>query len=68
MFNEITENYEIAVLVFMLMMPGITPYAQRGKKSNMSQIREFPYPLGENHSKNLPMGVWRLYGVIWTFL
>lgn len=31
LFNEITENYEIAVLVFMLMMPGITPYAQRGK-------------------------------------
>lgn len=65
LFNEITENYEIAVLVFMLMMPGITPYAQRGKRSNMSQIREFPYPLGENHSKNLPMGVWRF---VWSHL
>lgn len=65
LFNEITENYEVAVLVFMLMMPGITPYTQRGRKSDRGNVKEFPYPLGENHSKNLPVGLWRF---VWSHL
>lgn len=65
LFNEYTEKYEIAVLVFMLMMPGITPYAQRGRKAGSGKTREFPYPLGEIPSKKLPVGFWRF---MWSHL
>lgn len=55
------ENFGVATLLFMIMLPGKAPYAQRGGEDMGEAIRgmQFPYPLGEHRSENIPEGDWR---------
>lgn len=54
------ENFAIATLLFMLMLPGKPPYAHVGGGSPMENIKAmyFPYPFGE-FTENTPPGFWR---------
>lgn len=67
MFSEKTENYVIAVLTFMIMMPGKAPYTQRWGGNSIKNIKngQFPYAFKENHSKGVPNGFWRF---VWSHL
>lgn len=61
------ENYAVAVLVFMLMMPGKLPYT---KSPNMTiddaiQERKFPFPCGNVHGSHAMPSVWRF---MWSHL
>jgi hypothetical protein len=55
------ELFAVAILLFMILMPGKTPYSHQGGESGYLNIKEmhFPYPLGENHSDGAPLGPWR---------
>lgn len=55
------ENYAIAVLVFMLMMPGKTPYTANPNKSVQESIAEkvFPFSNGTIHGDHAMPGMWR---------
>ncbi len=61
------ENFAVATLLFMLMLPGKSPYAQQGGDDLGEVIREmnFPYPCGENRSEHTPAGAWRF---LWSHL
>ncbi|MGI5952946.1 MAG: zinc-ribbon domain containing protein [Dysosmobacter sp.] len=61
------ENFAVATLLFMLMLPGKSPYAQQGGDDLGEVIREmnFPYPCGENRSEYTPAGAWRF---LWSHL
>lgn len=61
------ENFAIATLMFMIMLPGKTPYAQQGGENQIENIlnMDFSYPLGENSNKKTPDGPWRF---IWSHL
>ena len=61
------ENFAIATLMFMIMLPGKTPYAQQGGENPIENIlnMDFSYPLGENSNKKTPDGPWRF---IWSHL
>lgn len=61
------ENYAIAVLLFMLMLPGKPPYAHQGGEGIVENIRQqkFPYPLKYISGTNVPEGQWRF---IWSHL
>ena len=61
------EAFAVATLLFMLMLPGKSPYAQQGGDDLGEVIREmnFPYPCGENRSENTPAGAWRY---LWSHL
>ena len=55
------EDFAVATLLFMLMLPGKGPYAQQGGGRIEEAIRamEFPYPCGENGKAHTPEGSWR---------
>lgn len=55
------ENFAIAVLLFMLMLPGKHPYSQQGSEDMVTNIMkmEFPYAYGENFYGKMPEGLWR---------
>lgn len=55
------EAFAVATLLFMIMLPGKSPYAQQGGGTIEESIRamEFPYPCGENRSDRTPEGSWR---------
>lgn len=61
------ENYAIAVLVFMLMMPGKLPYTKTPNKTVEDAIRErkFPFPCGNVHGSHAMPSVWRF---MWSHL
>jgi serine/threonine protein kinase len=61
------ENFAIATLLFMIMLPGKSPYAQQGGDSAAENIRkmDFPYPYEENSSRKTPEGQWRF---VWSQL
>lgn len=61
------ENYAVAVLVFMLMMPGKTPYTLSGDKTIAQAIQErnFPFPNGTAHGSHAMPGMWRF---MWSHL
>lgn len=65
------ENYQIAVLVFLLMMPGKFPYAKGKKADERNSITDmaFPFSVGGDmrRSKDAerPSGIWR---IIWDHL
>lgn len=61
------ENFAVATLLFMLMLPGKSPYAQQGGDDLGEVIRamNFPYPCGENRSEQTPAGAWRF---LWSHL
>ena len=56
--TEGNENFAVASLLFMIMVPGMRPYTQRTEADAAELIREmnFPYSCGEHHSKGLPTG------------
>ena len=61
------ENFAVATLLFMIMLPGKSPYAQQGggEPGAAIQAMEFPYACGDNHSANTPEGAWRF---LWSHL
>lgn len=61
------ENFAVATLLFMIMLPGKTPYAQQGGEDQISNIlsMDFPYPFAGQSNKRSPEGPWRY---IWSHL
>ena len=61
------DNFAIATLLFMIMLPGKPPYAQQGGATSGENIRrmDFSYPLGEKSNGKTPDGPWRF---IWSHL
>lgn len=61
------ENFSIATLLFMIMLPGKHPYSMQGGSDPVQNIREmdFSYPLGEQSNKKTPVGPWRY---MWSHL
>lgn len=61
------ENFAVATLLFMIMLPGKTPYAQQGGSDQATNIinMDFSYPCGDNSNKKTPEGPWRY---IWSHL
>lgn len=62
------ENYSVAVLLFMIMLPGQNPYNQMNSDNIRTAIREmnFPYARDRNDSdENAPAGKWTC---IWSHL
>lgn len=55
------EHFAIATLLFMIMLPGKTPYSLQGGESQVQNIlnKDFPYPSGEKSLKKAPNGPWR---------
>jgi len=65
--TKANENFAIAELVFMLMMPGKTPYAVGSEEAPEQLIKkmEFPYSAGQFYNKNALPGMWRF---MWSHL
>lgn len=63
----LNEYFSIATLLFMILMPGKSPYSHKGGSNPTENIRkgEFPYPFGEKTSDKTPDGPWRY---IWSHL
>lgn len=61
------ENFAVATLLFMILLPGKPPFSQQGGANPASNIRrqDFSYPLGDNSNKKTPPGQWRY---IWSNL
>ena len=61
------ENFAIATLLFMIMIPGKPPYAQQGGEDPIANIinMDFSYPFGGSSNKKTPDGPWRF---IWSHL
>lgn len=61
------ENFAVATLLFMIMLPGKPPYSQQGGEDPIANIirMDFSYPFGENSNKKTPDGPWRY---IWSHL
>jgi len=61
------ENFAIATLMFMLMLPGKPPFSQQGGSNPAENIKKmnFPYPVGGNYDGLAPKGVWEF---IWRNL
>lgn len=59
------ENFALATLLFMIMVPGKPPYSQQGGGDPAKNITnmDFSYPFGDNSNKKTPDGPWRLYGL-----
>lgn len=60
------EEFALATMLFMILMPGKPPYSQEGGTSQADNIKtgEFPYPFGkEFRSQNIASGSWRF---IWS--
>lgn len=59
--TEEHELFAVATLLFMIMMPGKSPYSHQGGADGAANIRKmhFPYPLGEKASAGAPEGAWR---------
>lgn len=61
------ENYAVAMLVFMLMMTGKTPYTVRRNQTIAQAIQErnFPFPNGSVHGSHAMPSMWRF---MWSHL
>ena len=60
------EEFALATMIFMILMPGKPPYSQEGGISQAENIKsgEFPYPFGKDYrSQNIASGSWRF---IWS--
>lgn len=55
-----TEFFSIAIMLFMILIPGKFPYSQTGEESALQNLldMQFPYPYKEYEGKNLPDGIW----------
>lgn len=65
--TKASENFAVAELVFMLMMPGKTPYASGTEEAPVELIRrmQFPYSSGRLYGKQALPGMWRF---MWSHL
>lgn len=65
--TEGNENFAVATLLFMIMLPGKPPYSQQGGEDPINNIikMDFSYPFGDNSNKKTPDGPWRY---IWSHL
>lgn len=61
------ENFAIATLLFMILLPGKPPYSQQGGGNPQENIRnqDFSYPFGAESNQKAPEGPWRY---IWSHL
>lgn len=61
------ENFAVATLLFMIMLPGKPPYSQQGGEDPIENIinMNFSYPFGDSSNKKTPDGPWRY---IWSHL
>lgn len=61
------ENFAVATLLFMIMLPGKPPYSQQGGEDPITNIinMDFSYPLKEERNGKTPDGPWRY---IWSHL
>ena len=61
------ENFAVATLLFMIMLPGKPPYSQQGGENQIDNIikMDFSYPFGESSNRKTPDGPWRF---IWSHL
>ena len=61
------ENFAVATLLFMIMLPGKPPYSQQGGENPIDNIirMDFSYPFGDSSNKKTPDGPWRY---IWSHL
>ena len=61
------EHFAVATLIFMILLPGKTPYSHEGCGDPTANIKKmhFSYPFGEKRSDRLPPGPWRY---IWSHL
>jgi len=55
------EQFAVATLLFMIMLPGKAPYSLQGGEKQIENIikMDFAYPLGEKSNKRAPDGPWR---------
>lgn len=71
LFTPDEENYQVALLTFMLMMPGKYPYAKRKCGNDYESIKgmSFPFSVGGEKRRSAdaerPSGVWQ---IIWDHL
>lgn len=61
------ENFALATLMFMILLPGKSPYSQQGGGDAAQNIinQEFSYPYKEQSNGRAPQGPWRF---IWSNL
>lgn len=54
------ERFALATLLFMILLPGKTPYAHEGGEGTAENVRKqhFPYPFEDRGSDGLPPGPW----------
>lgn len=55
------ELFAVATLLFMIMVPGKSPYSHQGGTDGAENIRKmhFPYPFRTRRAENIAMGPWR---------
>ena len=55
------ELFAVATLLFMIMVPGKSPYSHQGGTDGADNIRKmhFPYPFKTRRAENIAMGPWR---------
>jgi len=61
------DRFALAVMLFMILVPGKPPYSHTGGGDPGENIRKknFPYPLGGKNASGMPDGPWRF---IWSHL
>ena len=71
LFTPDEDNYQAALLAFMLMMPGKYPYAKRNSKGDDEGLRNmsFPFSIGGDNRRSQdaerPSGAWQ---IVWDHL
>lgn len=65
--DKSNENYAIAMLTFMLMLPGKLPYTVDNERNAVESIKQkqFPFPNGKAHGNHTLPGMWRF---MWSHL
>lgn len=61
------EYFAVATMLFMILVPGKTPYAHQGGQGGADNIKEalFPYPYEDRGTGMVPPGVW---GFVWSHM
>lgn len=55
------ENFAIATLLFMIMIPGKPPYSKKNGEDIVKNIlnMDFSYPMKDGENENIPEGLWQ---------
>lgn len=61
------ESFAVSTLLFMILLPGKSPYSHTGGSDPGQNVRRghFPYALGERRGQGTPLGSWRY---LWSHL